>query len=53
MLVSQSMIPGSIIKSWNELMGNQDGQHYKHFSGELLKSYLGEINRVFLQIIHK
>ena len=38
MLVSQSMIRGCIIKSWYELMGNQDRQNHKHFSGELLKS---------------
>jgi len=38
MLASQSMIRGSIIKSWNELMGNQDRQNHKHFFGELLKS---------------
>jgi hypothetical protein len=53
MLVSQSMILESIIKSWNELMGNQGRQNHKPFSGELLKLYLDEINRVFLQIIHK
>ena len=47
------MILESIIKSWNELMGNQDIQNHNHFSGELLKLYLDEINRVFLQTIHK
>jgi len=34
------LIRGSIIKSWNELMGNQDRQNHKHFSGELLKSLM-------------